>query len=321
VKLARIAALAAAAAAGCALIASPAAKAPRLVVRQPPLPISESYPQPSEPRDPVKQAVLERINADRHKADLPPVAWDERVSLVADRFCADQIHDRTHGHFLTNGIPPYARTAFGGVFGMQAENAVLWRTTAPTFQESAVNLALSGQESMMAEVPPNDGHRQTILDREATHVGVGYAMEKGDFRMAQEFLTRRLQSLSVEPAPDDPSVVVFRGRMVEHRQIRFVTIAREPAPRTLPRSVVNARDSYTYPSPAQAYVPVGEKSFHVVDTVTEDRIRLEANRGFSFRFAPPSAALWTFVFYASGDRDRPRPGGLAVLWVEEAGRP
>jgi len=315
VKLARIALVAVAAAAGCSLLAKPAKTRP-FSIRQPPLPISESYPERAEPKDAVKQAVFDRINADRRKADLPPVEWDERASLVADRFCAAQIADRTRGHFLTNGVPPYARTAFDGIFGMQAENAVAWRTTGPKFDDSAVSLALSGQASMMAEVAPNDGHRRTILDPEATHVGVGYAIEKGDFRMAQEFLTRRLQSLALEPAPDDPSIVVLRGRTLEGRRLAFVTIAQEPPPRTLARSVVNARDSYTYPAPTLSYVPSGVHSFRVVDTVTEDRIHMEANRGFSFRFAPTAPGLWTFMLYVTGDRERPRPGGLAALLVE-----
>jgi len=319
VTLARIAAVAAAAAFGCALVATPAKTSP-FAIRQPPIPISESYPEAQQPKDPVKKAIFERINEDRRKASLPPVAWDERASAVADRFCAAQIEERTHGHFLMNAIPPYARTAFDGIFGMQAENAVTWRTTAPKFEESAESLALSGHASMMAEVPPNDGHRRTILDPEATHVGVGYAVEKGDFRMAQEFLTRRLQTMALEPAPDDPSTVVFRGRALEGRRVAFVTIAHEPPPRPLPRAVVNARDFYTYPTATLSYTPSGDKSFRVVDTVTEDRIRFEANRGFSFRFTPTSAGLWTFVIYTSGDGPRPRPGGLAVLWAEESAR-
>jgi uncharacterized protein YkwD len=311
-------ALAAAAAAGCALVAK-REKPHALTIRQPPLPISETYPTPREPSDPVKKAVLERINEDRRKASLPPVAWDERASGVADRFCAAQIAERTRGHFLMNGIPPYARTALDGVFGMQAENAVAWRTTAPKFDDSTVSLALSGQASMMAEVPPNDGHRRTILDPEATHVGVGYAVEKSDFRMAQEFLTRGLQSLSLEPAPDDPSIVVFRGKSLEGRRVAFVTIAHEPPPRPLSRGVVNARDSYTYPSPTLAYVTSGEHSMRIVGTVTEDRIHVEANRGFSFRFAPAQPGLWTFTIYTAADRGRARPGGLAVLLVEGGG--
>jgi len=109
---------------------------------------------------------------------------------------------------------------------------------------------------------------------------------------------------------------VLRGRTLEGRRLAFVTIAQESAPRTLPRSVVNARDSYTYPAPTLSYVPSGVHSFRVVDTVTEDRIHMEANRGFSFRFAPTAPGLWTFMLYVTGDRERPRPGGLAALLVE-----
>ena len=44
------------------------------------------------------------------------------------------------------------------------------------------------QHAMMIEKPPHDGHRRTILDPHATHVGIGLAWEKGEFRIAQEFV-------------------------------------------------------------------------------------------------------------------------------------
>ena len=40
---------------------------------------------------------------------------------------------------------------------------------------------------MMAEKPPDDGHRQAILDPLWTHVGIGVALEGGEFRMTEEF--------------------------------------------------------------------------------------------------------------------------------------
>jgi uncharacterized protein YkwD len=322
VKLARIAALLAAAAAGCALVATKP-KPPGLVIREPPLyaALSETYPPTTEPADPVRKAVLDRINRDRRAERLPPVAWDEAASRVADRFCAEQIKEKTRGHFLTNGIPPYARTAFAGVFGMQAENSVTWRTTAPKFTESAESLALSGQDSMMEEVPPNDGHRRTILDPDATHVGVGYAIEKNEFRMAQEFLTRHLEVLTLERVAEDPSTILVRGKVAAAYRMEFVTLAHEPPPHTLSRAEVNSRTFYAYPTAGLAFVPEGRNSMRVVGTVTEDRLHVDSKRGFYFRFTPPSAGLWTIVFYTGIERERPRPGGLAVLWADRDPRP
>jgi hypothetical protein len=140
---------------------------PPLHIRAPDLaqPLFESLPAAGGyPNDPVKEGIFERINRDRLLAGLLPVAWDEAASRVADAFCAQQVREATRGHFLMDGVPPYARTAFAGVFGAQAENSVSWVTTAPSFTEPALRLALTGHKEMMDEKPPQDGHRRTILD-------------------------------------------------------------------------------------------------------------------------------------------------------------
>ena len=54
-----------------------------------------------------------------------------------------------------------------------------------SFDETVTELALEAHAGMLAEKPPNDGHRRTILDPAATHVGVGYAIVGGSFRMAR----------------------------------------------------------------------------------------------------------------------------------------
>ena len=97
-----------------------------------------------------------------------------------------------------------------------------------------------------------------------------------------------------------------------------MTLALEPAPAPLTRAQANARTSYTYPAPRLGYVAEGRTSLHVVGAETEDRIRLGADGEFSFRFTPPLAGLWTILFYSSDGKAEPRPGGLAVLWVEPA---
>ncbi len=322
-KLTRRAFWIAALAAGCSAAAARDSGADPLLVRAPNLgrPSTEAYPAPAPPEDPVQRAVFDRINADRADAGLPPVAWDEAASRVAERFCAEQVKERTRGHLLTDGMPPYARTALAGVFGNQAENVVSWISSGPKFRETPVELALAGHASMLAEVPPADGHRRTILDPHATHVGIGWAEERGQFRMAQEFLIRRLAQLTLAHVAEDPSTVLFRGRAQAPYRVDFVTFAREPSPRPLTRAQANAHTSYTYPSAGLAYVPEGLKFMQVPGAITEDRLRLEQNGDFSFRFTPGMAGLWTVTLYTSTGRAKPVPGGLAVLWIERAGTP
>jgi len=306
----------AAVAAAGACAALPAPRPPtRLEVRAPKLPVSESAPAASRPTDPVEVAVFDRINADRAEANLPPVAWDPAASLVAGAYTAAQVAEGTTGHFLTDGMPPYARTGLAGIFGMGSENAVAWHTTGKSFSDSPTALAISGHEDMMRETPPNDGHRRAILDPDATHVGVGYALRGGSFRMAEEFLVRRLAELTIQKEGDGLSV---KGRTQAGRTLSFVTIAQEPVPKRITRDQARSRTTYSYPEPQWAFVPEGHKSIRVVGTETEDRIRLGGNGEFAFRFAPAKPGLWTFVFYATDGRQRSRPGGAAVVWLETA---
>ena len=317
-KVTRLVGLAALAAAGCTVLPPEPADALRLRAPNLERPLSETHPPPSRPEDPVKLAVWERINADRAAAGLSAVAWDEAASRAADDFCGEQIREGTNGHFLTNGVPPYARVTFAGIFGVPTENAVSWKSSGTRFESSTVDLALSGQTNMMAEVPPADGHRRTILDPDATHVGVGYAQKHGNFRMAQEFLTRRLAELTLQRVAADPETVLVKGRTLAVFRPEFVTLAHEPSPHPLTRAEASARESYRYPIPGLAYVPVGIKSLHVVGTQTEDALHVDPSGEFSFRFTPRLPGLWTILIYAGRGRESPVPGGLAVLWVERA---
>jgi uncharacterized protein YkwD len=274
-------------------------------------------PADARPLDPVKLAVLNRINRDRAAEGIPEVLWDDAVSKVADEYCMSQIRERTSGHFLTNGVPPYARTSFAGVFGMQYENSVTWRTTAAGFEETVTTIALESHEEMLAERPPNDGHRRTILDPAATHVGVGYALVGGGFRMAQEFLTRHLDWLKIERLPSGP-VVLLHGAPITGRNLQFVTIGWEPPPARLTREEASNRTTYSYPPAIYAYVQEGNVTLKVAGTLTYDRLRFSGPREFSFRFMPDRPGLWTFQFYTIAPKEpRPLQGGAVSIWFDK----
>jgi uncharacterized protein YkwD len=322
-RLLRVAACTAAAAAAACAASSVVRDPPGFRLRAPDLgrPLSEVFPARSAPSDPVEKAVLQRINADRRDAGVSPVEWDEGAARVARGFCAAQIRERTRGHYLTDGVPPYARTALAGVFGVQAENSATWLTTAKEFQRSMPDLALAAHRDMLDEKPPADGHRRTILDPEATHVGVGWSERGGSFRLAEEFLTRRLAELTLSRAAQSPTTILVAGRTLSGERLEFVTLAHEPAPHALTREDADARTSYRYPEPHLAYVPEGRKSLRVVGADTDDRVHVQRTGEFWFRFTPPLPGLWTVLVYTSDGRREPRPGGLAVVWLEPEGAP
>lgn len=289
-----------------------------LRVRAPDLarPLTETFPPPARPDEPVAAAVFDRINEDRRSAGLPAIAWDQSAAGVAQAFCHRQIEERSNGHFLMDGIPPYARTSFAAIFGMQAENSVSWTSTGRSFPEPPLRLALEGEEQMFSERPPNDGHRKTILDPEATHVGVGWDVAGGRFQMAQEFLVRRLERLTLSRADPRSGIVRFAGRTVSGERIRFVVVGREAEPKPLTREQANARTSYSYPRSYVAYLPEGTTLLRVSGVRNDDRIRLLDARDFDFLFVPDGPGLFTLTFYVSNSAGVPRPGGSATVWIE-----
>jgi uncharacterized protein YkwD len=287
-------------------------RAPEISLRR-----TELYPEDAPPGDAVKRAVLERINEDRAAAGLRAVRWDEAAARAADAFCAGQVAEKTRGHFLTDGIPPYARMSFAGVFGMGSENSVSWVTSAEGFSEPLVKLALEGHAEMMREKAPADGHRRTILDPYATHVGVGYAAGRGRFQMAQEFLARGMRSLSLSPLSGGGAGVFVDGRPLPELTLRFVTIAWESSPRALTRQEASGRTSYSYPNAQLSYIPEGLRSIRISGTTSEDRLKIRADRSFTFDFVPSRPGLYSLVFYLSaGPSKTPRPGASAVLWFD-----
>ena len=52
--------------------------------------------------------------------------------------------------------------------------------------------------SMIEEVPPNDGHRKTILFPQHTHVGFGIALQGHNLRLDELYLARYVE---VDPIP------------------------------------------------------------------------------------------------------------------------
>jgi hypothetical protein len=212
---------------------------------------------------------------------------------VADAFCAQQVSEATNGHFLMDGIPPYARTSFAGVFGSQSENSVSWVTTGQSFSDPIAQLALLGHEDMMAEKPPGDGHRRTILDPEATHVGVGYAVLRGRFQMAQEFLTRGLERLSITGHESSRPVLRFDGKALPNWQLQFVTIARESSPAPLTREEASGRTSYSYPRAGLAYTSEGAEPASLAPRLRtrSDSGPREISRSLSRRPARPARSF------------------------------
>ena len=153
----------------------------------------------------ARQAVVQRINADRAAAGLPAVEFDWLSSQVADRHCQEMAGNDYLSHWNLRGLLPYHRYHFAGGRDHLQEN--LSRLTVFSLEPNPISTApeavqvhlLNAHQRFMDETPPLDGHRKNVLDPGHTHVGIGLAVAGGNFTMAEEFINRYVE---LEPLPE-----------------------------------------------------------------------------------------------------------------------
>ncbi len=196
----------------------------------------------------VTARILARINSERSEFGLKPVKLDPLASAVADTFCARQLIDRSVGHFATDGLAPYQRYSFAGGNDGLTENTAAWSSEKPYTAGEIAGLVDRSIEAMMGEAPPDDGHRRAILDRWATHVGIGLAWQGGEVRIAQEFVRRYIDWTSAPPRDAKAGARVrCSGVPKTGWEIAAASVHYEPFPHPISRAEANRIDNYELP--------------------------------------------------------------------------
>jgi len=302
-------------------VLAPSARAGSLRIVRPDLasPVEDAFPRDGAPADPVAAALFARINRDRREHGRGPVRWDERAAAVAKATTRRQIEERTFGHFLLDGFPPYARLSAGGDFGMGSENVAAFMSDAGRLHDSPEGLVLQAEREMLLETPPHDFHRRTILDADATHVGIGWAIEGGEFRVAAEFSARRYERLRILREGRSGASIRIEGRPFPGMTLRYVATARQPAPKAISREEANERDSYAYPAAQILLLPSSERG-KAIGIPSANIVDIGFSGDFSFPYALDEPGLWTFILYfRRKGSDAAQPGAAITLLVEVAG--
>lgn len=282
------------------------------------LPMAQGEGSLDETRLTLRYEILRLINGDRATYSLPPVQLEPEVSALADVYCRVQIANRTTGHFTTDGQTPYMRYSFAGGNDGVSENAAAWSASYAFSDRAVYEMARRSQETMMAERAPHDGHRRTILDPYATHVGIGVAWEKGEFRVAQEFI-RRYVDWS-RPLPRGASwtePVTGVGRPRDGYRVEAISVHHEPIPEAVPAQVANALTSYRLPGKRRDYLPrlksyvrrQPDGTFHFIREEYSDGRNgdFAVGKDGAFHFTVPfhdGAGIYTVVVWVTRDGDR-----------------
>jgi uncharacterized protein YkwD len=208
----------------------------------------------NETRFTLRQEFLRLINSDRKHHGLKPVELDGWTSALADEYCRAQIRNGTTGHFTVDGQAPYMRYSFAGGNDAVSENAAAWSASYRFNDRALYEMIRRSQEAMMAEHAPHDGHRRTILDPHATHVGIGLAWKDGEFRLTQEFVRRYIDWTHTLPrAATINEKIVAAGRAQHGFLADAISVHYEPLPRPISPITANVIETYSLPDRRHDY--------------------------------------------------------------------
>ena len=279
-------------------------------------PLAQGEGPVDETRVALRQEFLRLINRDRKQFGLRPVELDAWASAQADNYCRLQIRNGTTGHFTTDGQTPYMRYSFAGGNDSVSENAAAWSASYNFTDRALYEMMRRSEDTMMAETGVHDGHRRTILDPYATHVGLGLAWDRGEFRITQEFIRRYVDWL--RPLPRVARLgdhALFSARPRRGYEVDAITVHHEPLPQPLTASAANLITSYGIPDRRREYLPRLKTFLHQErdGQLREVREEYADGRRGDFEVAPDG----TFAFavpFADG------PGVYTVVvWVRTAG--
>jgi len=277
-------------------------------------PLAQGEGPSDETRFTLRHEMLRMINRDRAAHGLKAVQLDPETSTVADSYCRQQIRNGTTGHFTIDGEAPYMRYSFAGGNDGISENAAAWSATYTFSDRALYEMMRLSQEAMMAEKPPHDGHRRTILDPGATHVGIGLAWERGEFRLTQEFIRHYVDW--TRPLPRAAGLyeeIIAAAKPVDGYRIEAISVHHEAIPRSLAPAVANLIESYKLPDDRREYLPRLKSFARKTGTGTIEVIREQYSDGRRGDFAVNNDGSFRFnVPFADG------PGVYTVVvWVKK----
>lgn len=114
----------------------------------------------------IAQAVFDAINRDRIAARLSPLQWSNALARSARQHNSAMMAANQLAHQLLREA---------GLGDRERQQGVRWMLAAENIgvtNDISERGALSLHQAMMAERPPDDGHRQNILNTQSNYLGV-----------------------------------------------------------------------------------------------------------------------------------------------------
>lgn len=159
-----------------------------LVFSTPAQPVDDASPAPPADLSLLRARLIAALNAHRGDAGLPPLQDDPIADQAAQYQALDMAVARTMRHEDALGRTPLQRySSMGGRAAWYAEN-VGWYGLDLTGDTALWGAISKLDADMMAEQPPDDGHRQNILGTQYAAVGIGITTGASGVYIAEDFV-------------------------------------------------------------------------------------------------------------------------------------
>lgn len=253
----------------------------------------------------LKLDVLEVINANRARHGLSQLKLDILACRVTSKSASEALKGGYQGHWNLRGEKPYHRWAFAGGLDHAMENASVMRSSAPLSRDynTVRGFITDIHMRMYNETPPNDGHRQNILNPWHTHVGLGFSLVEGNFRYYELYLDRYLEFDALNLDVKAGEEISLSGRVIKPGYGVFFTIVYyEPFPSPMSVSEVNAHGSYPDFTPS-VVVNIPYWKIHYDDAMKKFRI--------SFKI-PKTGLYYVHIYVKKGHTGTEAPAAMST---------
>ena len=245
----------------------------------------------------LRANLLEMVNEERAVAKVPPLAMDPLATRVATQHATEMAMHEFASHWGRDGFKPYHRYSFAGGTDATQENVSAadntWSNKVSDLKQDTSYLHLR----LYQEQPPNDGHRQTILAPQHTHVGFGIAVEKLRLRLVELFVARYVEVGTMPRVAKPRSVVQFAAKMLKRgHSLNHVEVFYEPLPKAPEMSWLNEARSYELPRNSKVLRPKVTPPFMYMDRTRGDvDIDLDGNFSVPVTLFHDKPGIYTIV--------------------------
>jgi hypothetical protein len=267
----------------------------------------------------AREMLLKLVNQERANTNLSRLVLDDLACRVAAEHALDMSKRQFLSHWGSDGRKPYHRYSFAGGVDAVQENVSSAENIQSVATDNVVRDLRDMHISMLLEVPPNDGHRRTILFPYHTHVGFGMALHDKALKLAELYLARYVRLDPFVNHSKPKSTVLLTGHLLNSRYfLHGVDVFYEPLPAPPEISWLQTPRSVSLPSifvrqlpkapPGTTYVDGGKGDFEW-DRFGKFRVKVKLYRD--------EPGIYTIVFWIRRTpADKAFPGAQVCILSE-----